>query len=283
MSHFVVIVVGDNVEEQLIPYTEFESSGIEGSHVVEKDITDDMRREWQESDADTVSFTEWVADYEEIPLIRESEKPDIADVHKYGYAVIDENKEIVKVIARTNPNGKWDWYTIGGRWNGYFTRYDGSRVNAAMVKDIDFAAMLKRSLDRELELYSRVHEILRRYPPVKTFDELLAENNNNADEARSQYWAQPAIVEINKNDTIFPLIHDQYLTNSLPEFVNNVMYRTVVPFAIVKDGEWHEKGEMGWFGTHTPHITDKEWAEYVTNMLLSLPGDTMLTVIDCHC
>lgn len=283
MSHFAVIVVGDNVEEQLIPYTEFESSGIEGSHVVEKDITDDVWCRWQESDADTVSFTEWVADYEDIPLIRESEKPDTADVHKYRYAVVNENKEIVKVIARTNPNGKWDWYTEGGRWDGYFTHYDGRRVNAAMVKDIDFAAMLKRSLDKELETYSRIHEILRRHPPVKLFDELLAANNNDANEARSQYWAQPAIAEVDKTITIFPLVLEKYLTNSLPEFVNNVMYHAIVPFAIVKDGEWHEKGEMGWFGTHTPHVTDKEWAEDVTNMLLSLPGDTMLTVIDCHC
>lgn len=33
--------------------------------------------------------------------------------------------------------GLWDWYEIGGRWEGYFTRTDGKTCDIVRVCDID--------------------------------------------------------------------------------------------------------------------------------------------------
>ena len=48
---------------------------------------------------------------------------DTSKEHKYGYALVKEGK-LIQAISRTNPNAKWDWYTIGGRWSGFLTLKD---------------------------------------------------------------------------------------------------------------------------------------------------------------
>ena len=200
MSHFSVLVVGSNVEEQLAPYHEFECTGKDDQYVQEIDQTEDAREEfnsgtvtrfrdaegnlheqftaegnykpeflrdptpeeapkvgmgsgfgdglhwvnedwkdgrgyrakvWQTPDGltkvevprNTVeTFAEFCADYYGHEIVDFGEEPDRADkhTHKYGYTIVDENGEVVKTIDRTNPNAKWDWYSVGGRWNGFF-------------------------------------------------------------------------------------------------------------------------------------------------------------------
>ncbi len=74
MSHFTVLVIGDNWEEQLAPY--------------------------QENNMGTCpkEYLEWVPD---------------EDADDGGYW--------------ENPNRKWDWYLMGGRWTGFFKLKSGSR------------------------------------------------------------------------------------------------------------------------------------------------------------
>ncbi len=55
-----------------------------------------------------------------------------------------------------------------------------------------------------------------------------------------------------------------------------------VPFAIVKDGEWYERGEMGWWCCVSNEKAEEDWDAEVKALLKNLPGDTLLTVIDCH-
>lgn len=46
MSHFSVLVVGDNVEVQLAPYHEFECTGRDDQYVQEIDETEEARAEY---------------------------------------------------------------------------------------------------------------------------------------------------------------------------------------------------------------------------------------------
>ena len=38
----------------------------------------------------------------------------------------------------TNPEAKWDWYEIGGRWENTVVTKDGEKVNSAKIGEIDF-------------------------------------------------------------------------------------------------------------------------------------------------
>lgn len=55
-------------------------------------------------------------------------------------------------------------------------------------------------------------------------------------------------------------------------------------WAVVKDGKWYEKGEMGWWGmsSETPDEC-VSWEEgFYDHFIKDLPDDTLLTVVDCH-
>ena len=68
--------------------------------------------------------------------------------------------------------------------------------------------------------------------------------------------------------------------------VNSALKRDIVnlddisTFAILKDYKWYEKAKMGWWGFYIGE--DKEWDEKFKKIIGDLPGDTLLTVVDCH-
>jgi hypothetical protein len=53
-------------------------------------------------------------------------------------------------------------------------------------------------------------------------------------------------------------------------------------FAVLKEGEWYERGEMGWFGIVDRELAAEEWDTKFYDLIDDLPGDTLLSVYDCH-
>jgi hypothetical protein len=51
-------------------------------------------------------------------------------------------------------------------------------------------------------------------------------------------------------------------------------------FAVVKDGKWYARGEMGWWA-QVSNVNDK-WDKEFVKLLKSVSGDTLLSVYDCH-
>ena len=50
----------------------------------------------------------------------------------------------------------------------------------------------------------------------------------------------------------------------------------------MKDGEWFESGEMGWFGMSRNDKDPDDWNAEFTKMFDALPEDTVITLVDCH-
>ena len=48
MSHFTVLVIGENPEQQLAPYHEFECTGCDDQYVQDIDKTEELRKEFAE-------------------------------------------------------------------------------------------------------------------------------------------------------------------------------------------------------------------------------------------
>ncbi len=55
----------------------------------------------------------------------------------HGHKGLDEHGN---ALSTRNPNGKWDWYTIGGRWGGLLV-VGWQDVNSARLKDINPARL----------------------------------------------------------------------------------------------------------------------------------------------
>ena len=55
------------------------------------------------------------------------------------------------------------------------------------------------------------------------------------------------------------------------------------PYAFVTtDGEWVERGKMGWFGISSNEMNEDEWDAKFKEYLKTLDKDIILTQVDCH-
>lgn len=55
------------------------------------------------------------------------------------------------------------------------------------------------------------------------------------------------------------------------------------PYAFVTtNGEWVERGEMGWFGISSNEMNEDEWDSKFREYLKTLDKDIILTLVDCH-
>jgi hypothetical protein len=188
------------------------------------DITETCRRDYEnyKSDPDYKSFADFCCQSHGKPSVFTGESLFNKD-YKYGYVLLNKAGEVDKVIKRTNPNSKWDWYVIGGRWSGllrlkpeYKDKYkspdvydtfhaghnqseedrlsEGLYVDSCLKGEVDWDYMRTKAAQEAAESYDAVMEFLGHTPINKTWKEFLKKVDNKEiaiEEARTEYYLQP--------------------------------------------------------------------------------------------
>lgn len=391
MSHFSVVVIGENYEEQLAPYHEFECTGRADEYVQSVDITDEVRSEyekgtrrmvilpsgeaisaydnrfyreptaeerallgpfagtgygkgmsWTSQDwgdgkgyqtrvldlslapgaeekdlpyPEVMSFREFCDYWVEKPIVKPGEEPDYSEDgnHKWGWIEVDDAGEVVKVIRRTNPNSRWDWYEVGGRWAGYFPLRDGAvgdqgfpglmtpapkarTADQCAWGDVDLERARNEAVDDasvRFDLWEqafRKHEAETGSLPI-SFAEALEkctgdDGETDYDAARTLFHEQGAIADY---DERLRARSQHRLSCPVAEFgfdkeayLESKRRKALVPFAVVKDGVWYEKGKMGWWATVFDEKDENVWVEQVAALFEGLDPETTVTMVDCH-
>lgn len=283
MSHFAVMVIGAEVEKQLAPFHEFECTGTNDEYVQDVDVTEEVQ-----ADIDEHGLEEGLGySYDlEDRIVSDEADLDLNDVHTYGYAIVKDGK-LVKAVKRTNPNKKWDWWVIGGRWSNRFLLKDGKRANQAAKGAIDFAGMRDEAGSKAAARWDKAAagKVAAGLAETTTWDSwktVRERNKDNIDAARTEYHEQPAkkaISEAFKDN--FSLEVDQFLTPR-DQYIQQARDGAAVFYAFVQDGQWVAKGEMGWFGMSDDQIKQGDWNRKVSELLDSLPDDTLISIVDCH-
>jgi hypothetical protein len=296
MSHFTVLVVGENYREQLAPYHEFECTGANDQYIQNVDVTEKVLASLAEENINFLADDQdRVERYEEmndvIPMSQElyaaldyhglldslvTDEQTALDVisqgqahgnpgwpddecqefqYKWGYAVVTDGK-LVKAVNRTNPNAKWDWYTLGGRWTGFFNvkpGADGTQGSPGLLTAAPPPGtadqLLLRDMDVEGMMEARAKEA------EETWDRCEEDNF-------PKHFAG-----IGEDET-------------KEDFIARRRKRFLCTFAVVKDSKWYQRGEMGWWGV----VTDEKdnWEDQFAQLIADLPGDTLLSLVDCH-
>jgi len=240
--------------------------------------------------SDTMTFRKFIADnIGEDEIVKES------DINgKHCFAIEDESGNIIKIARITNPNSKWDWWVIGGRWSNYWSLKPGAvgycgeslgapekseegieKADCARKSGIDFESMMAKRLSEKLADYKRFHEILNGRE-IFSFSTMIARHGDH-DEARAAYWAQEAMQDLRRADLFFKI--DDFILSE-EEFIKKVETDSFVTFAVLYNGEWHESGSMGWFGMVSNE--NEDWSAVFKKMLAAIPDDKYLTIVDCH-
>ena len=147
--HYSVIVIGEDPETQLAPYDE----NLEVERYL-RASKGDLIQEAKERFRYEVGHGEyssyikdreaWLKEHgEDENLVKRvkttHDKFLLTDEEWYQLAIKysdDIDPETGGEYTTCNPNGRWDWYEVGGRWSGEIELEDGSHVNSARVEDI---------------------------------------------------------------------------------------------------------------------------------------------------
>lgn len=202
MSHFIGLCFGEFWEQNLEQYDE--------SLPVEEYVTCTKKEAIETAKAEHENTYKQALKYKDNKYLKNCLDlgPTINDeqaweqVLDWGYKIDDEGN----LLSTYNPNSRWDWYAIGGRWSPY----------------------LPLKLDDEE----------REYTNMATVDEID--------------WDE--YFKVNKSPFCF----------------------------VTEEGEWVEKGEMGWWGCVNNEKDTIDWNETFKNYVMSLDPNTEVWAVDFH-
>lgn len=181
------------------------------------------------------------------------------------------------VRSTYNPDSKWDWYQIGGRWAGLFTVKKGTpheigekswtwdeknpyestgdiiKCDSARIKDLVF-------LDKEKDAQR-----------ARRFWELHVEgaepqNDEERDMLKWARYKKEYYIETYKDKETYVRCESAFSTYA----------------AITKDGKWHAKGKMGWFGMSSDEDVVAWHDGYQKLIFDDAEEDDYITIVDCH-
>lgn len=309
ISHFTVLVIGPDYEGQLAPYNE-EIQVAPYRSYEDGPWLDTNRKKFAEEHGREPSD-------EEIAVYMNEQYADDDDFRSRYH--LDEKG--VYTMSTYNPNSKWDWYAVGGRWKGYFKlrehamdrpvhaelgqsgvfdnppRYDADIVTKG---DVDADWMRDKAGENAGAAWDRAHAVIDEFPEAEPWESVLARwektgEDGYIDKARAEYGLQPRVEAVRLHDNtarkeerhedvllgLFSGIEEYQIPRD--EYVQRARDAALTPFAYVHNGEWHEPGAMGWWGmsTDTPDSRDAFQREF-NKLFDSLPDDTVLTLVDCH-
>jgi len=300
MSHFTVLAVGNNPGEMLAPFQENNMGNCPKEYLKFNDMEDEYKEEWKNKTTKAIFVDgKYYLSYDErfrvkgsegilsidsfaVPEGLKEEDVPLNKIYKsfkefvekwHGYKARDEQKK--RYGYWENPNAKWDWYQIGGRWAGFFKLKNGkegvlgskswcnkdkeidkNRADQAFKKDIDFEGMLSDNFEKNSKIYD-------------DFEEMMKSDPKKA--KQEAYWSFG--IE-NKGDK------DNFIPETREEYIKRTSFPST--FAVLKDGKWYEKGEMGWWAMVSNEKDPSEWHKEFQKLLKDLPDDTLLTIVDCH-
>jgi hypothetical protein len=177
----------------------------------------------------------------------------------------------------SNPNRRWDWYEIGGRWSGLLIPKPGAKgtykgrpgvfgenprnlkngVDSIKIKDVDWDLMERKNLDDAMQCW-------------KEFIDSLKENYPTN-------WQEVAC----KGDFIRGIEPAPTFDELYEKYINDIEI-SFSTYALLKDKVWYQRGEMGWFGVSTAEMEKTQWTAFFKQTLDNLDPETYITIVDCH-
>lgn len=282
MSHFTVVVIGNDVDGQLEPYDE--NTSVEPYWRHEAGSPDEWYIFNQLREKNAVP-----ADADMRTTLAAAIRDGWAESEDYRVSEVGE----LEYRSTYNPLSKWDWWVIGGRWEGFFLHIDGSHVDQILKQDWDLLGQRFLARTAATVQYDTLERITKGLPHPGRFSswveryEVDMPREEALARARAEYHEHPYIKALAGEEGFMPWmqeVHEMWCLdeeNPRESYITGQMLHVGVPFAYVKDGEWHESGQMGWFGMSHNDMDPDAWAAHVSAVYDSL-DDEMLTNCDCH-
>lgn len=223
-------------------------------------------------------------------------------------------------LSTYNPNSKWDWYVVGGRWSDYFPiklpdargheselvigerswasnpeRKPGWHCDGGRKRYLDLD-QLRDDKEREAaENWDAFHDFAQNFPKAKSWGELSKEAEgmpsgvaatSKWDRLREVYRAQPLVQALREHPKFrgwMQCLIGEF-SGTREDYLATARRDAVPGYAMLTlDGKWVAPGEMGWFGMSTEDDESKaEFKRWCDEYIDSLDDDDFLIAVDLH-
>ena len=288
MSHFTVMIFGDDAEKQLAPFQENNMGDCPEQHLKFNDETEYIQKEWADEDQET-----------------KDEYNNDMDAYASDYHGYKKDEETGKYGYWENPNAKWDWYQLGGRWAGFFKLKPGANgiegreglfskgaepghAEAVRKCESDFEGMREEAEKEAGQKYDDVIAIVgdsvnEMQPWDYVRDVMFPEDRDLARDFYNSQIAPSKLKEWNSNNEYkLSFIDLENFQTTRDEYTRKAGDAAFSSYAVIKDGVWYQRGEMGWWGMSSNEKDQADWNNEISNLLADLPEDTLVSIYDCH-
>lgn len=218
------------------------------------------------------------------PLTLNDETALTAAVSAYlGVDVVRRDDGSLYYLSTWNPEGRWDFWNIGGRWSDSFLTKDGTRSDLVRVRDLDLAAMQDEAAQEAHLAYDKFEAETAGMAIPPRWETVLERHNQNIDEARAEFnadpWVQAAVRGVDDPHARWCIGAE----NPRLQFVDRAVATTGVPYAWLQDGHWEQGGYIGMLMALSNGPDQKEpWEARITSRWADLDGDLWVATVDCH-
>lgn len=307
MSHFVVLVCGDNIEERLAPFNEQPEQDDPYVELTFHDAAELERETYETKTATHVRLPDgqlvltW-SDEANLWARTQFTPEQRAQIAKDNMLQLTE-REVIRNILEKLPTEEvpfkqmypdyneyltdWNsyeldektgklgyWYNAKAKWDWYqvggrWTGYFQAVDNSKYPDDVNLGS--KSLLDDRTEQ-------VRGADVIRKADVDIAKMQDEAAADARVTW-QRYLDDTNKSAAEWIYGIKEGMT--LEQYIEHRKKRVLVPFALLlEDGTWIERGSMGWWGVVTEE--NDNWPEIFEKLWNSLPDDTLITAVDCH-
>jgi len=156
MSHFVGIVIGEEVEKQLEPFWELDLSDLQKRNDKRAEFQVEIKKEDFEKKTKSILCEYKLRNKTDKKYEKEiketekllKEKNFIKILQNYYFSGDCENGDFGHWF---NPNAKWDWYLVGGRWTGFFKLKKGKKGKSEKLSKVEKLFMNKEQIKKREE------------------------------------------------------------------------------------------------------------------------------------
>lgn len=180
------------------------------------------------------------------------------ECYNYGARYYDpkDTRPDGSVFSTYNPNAKWDWYEIGGRFSDIIPLKGGGFADEAEMSDVDIDY-------RNQEEYQRA---LRFWQIYVDGQEPVTEEER--EEIQHQWYNREYYIERYDN------------AEDYADWCSGFHFYA----ALLPTFKWLEPGKMGWWGISSAEAEDeKAWHKQVREILKQAQEENWyITMVDCH-
>ncbi|HUU87881.1 MAG TPA: hypothetical protein VMX17_09020 [Candidatus Glassbacteria bacterium] len=300
MSHFTVLVcVADEngslnprqlesqVVELMAPFQENNMEDCPQDYLEFISVQEDLEEDYANEDDDTKK------NYPSLEEYAEKYNGYSCEDGEYGYW--------------TNPNAKWDWYQIGGRWKGMFPvktedetmlgepgvfgdppeETFKNRADVTRIKNLDVDAIAKESIEAA-ERYWAKWVALKENKPLKDaqpgdnfFVTMRAHSLGLMDVKDSISEEEESRSKL-REDSRYDVYSDITKSEFMERFIS--YFNPIQCYAALDENGWHAPGEVGFFGTSSDSPDEKiEFSNsFYQRFIKNKNPNDWLVVVDCH-